>query len=239
VVGVVAIPENLGYAGGNNVGLRFYRKQDVPWVWVVNNDTLLTEGFSGLFLEAAAARPEVGVWGAAITSDLYEPYYGGVIRERDFRPRRCDQLDELEHHPTAYVSGCSLFMRTELAEAVGYIPDDYFLYYEDPAFSLELKKRGWAISALDSVKLWHHESLSTGKRSHLMMFYNCRNRWFFIQRYFPEALPRQALRRWYRLQGLFFRGLFRYIRIEWLGYRDFRNGVAGRTTRDFSRSRRV
>lgn len=239
VVGVVPIPENLGYAGGNNVGLRFFRRHGVPWLWVVNNDTLLTEGHSGLFLEAAAARPEVGVWGAAITSDLYEPYYGGVIRDRDFRPRRCERLDELEHHPMAYVSGCSLFLAADLAEAVGYIPDDYFLYFEDPAFSLEIKARGHRISALDSVKLWHHESLSTGKRSHLMMFYNCRNRWYFIQRYRPEAMRRQVIRRWYRLQSLLFRLHFRHIRIEWLGYVDFRRGVTGRTTRDFSRSRRV
>jgi GT2 family glycosyltransferase len=239
VVGVVPIPENLGYAGGNNVGLRFFHRHGLPYAWVINNDTLLTEGNSRLLVAAAEARPEVGVWGAAITSDIYEPYYGGVIRDRDFRPRRCERLDELEHHPMAYVSGCSLFMRTALAASVGYIPDDYFLYFEDPAFSLDIKRRGLGISALDTVKLWHHESLSAGMRSHLKVFYNCRNRWHFIHRYFPEAMPRQRLRRWYRIQSLFFRGQFRQIRLEYLAYLDYRLGRTGRTTRDFFRSKHV
>jgi GT2 family glycosyltransferase len=239
IVGVIAIPENLGYAGGNNIGLRFLHQHGVPWSWVINNDTLVTEGDSRLLLEAAEARPEVGVWGAAIMSDVYEPYYGGVIRSRDFRPRRCEDLAELEQHPMAYVSGCSLFMKSELVASVDFIPEDYFLYFEDPAFSLEIKKRGLRISGVDSVKLWHHESLSTGKRSHQMMFYNCRNRWFFIERYYPEALSWQKMRRWYRLQSLLFRGNFRHMKIEWLGYQDYCKRVTGQTTRDFSRSTRV
>jgi GT2 family glycosyltransferase len=239
VVGVVAIPENLGYAGGNNVGLRFLSRHGVPWSWVINNDTLLLEGDSSNLVAAARARPEVGLWGTAITSDLYPPYFGGVIRSYDFRPRRCEAIAELEQHPNAFVSGCSLFLSTKLAAELNFIPEEYFLYFEDPAFSLEIKRRGLSLSGLNSVRLWHHESLSTGMRSHLMTFYNCRNRWIFVARYFPQSLWKQKLRRWLRFQGLFFRGRFWQIRLEWLGYQDFLAGSSGRTLREFSRSNKV
>ena len=239
VVGVVAIPENLGYAGGNNLGLRFLSHHSVPWSWVLNNDTLLLHGNSSCLVDAALARPEVGLWGTAITSDLYRPYFGGVISAKDYRPHRCEDLAELERHPRAFVSGCSLFLSSALATELGFIPDDYFLYFEDPAFSMEVKQHGLGLSGLDTVRIWHHESLSSGMRSPLMTFYNCRNRWIFIARYFPQALTRQRLRRWLRFQALFFRGKFWQMRLEWLGYRDFCQGAAGRTTRVFSRSSRA
>ena len=231
VVGIIRIHGNLGYARGNNVGLRLLEANGLPYAWVVNNDTRLVEGSSSSLVEAALARPGVGIWGSAIVTDHFEPYYGGVIRLNDYKPRRCGSIEELERDPLAFVSGCSLFMRTETAARVGFIPDDYFLYYEDPAFSLEAKKLGFGISALDSVRIWHHESLSVGDRSDLKIYYNARNRWAFIRKYFPEALRFQARRRWYRLQSLLFRGRLKHTYIEWLAYRAFRKGETGRNSR--------
>ncbi len=235
VVGLILNRDNLGYAGGNNVGLRLLCRHQVPFSWVINNDTLLVEGSSQLLRTAAQAEPGIGIWGAAITTDIYKPYYGGVIQTRDYRTRRCDLIAELEEHPLAFVSGCSLFFRTALAEQVGFIPEDYFLYFEDPAYSLEVKRAGLGIGALDTVRLWHHESLSTRRQNRdLYVYYVARNRWMFIQRYFPEALAAQLRRRWYRIQSLLFRGHLRHIQVEWLAYEDFRQGRTGRTSRTFS-----
>jgi GT2 family glycosyltransferase len=160
---------------------------------------------------------------------------GGHLELKDFSITLVERPDKLEADPLAYVSGCSLFASTQFLESLGYIPQDYFLYYEDPALTIEARRRGYLVCGVTEVKVHHLESLSTGRRSPLMEFYNRRNRWFFIQRYFPEHLARQKRRIWYRIQKWAFRARFDRIRIELLAYLDFRRGRLGRTHRSFSR----
>jgi GT2 family glycosyltransferase len=233
-VGVVFIPENLGYAGGNNVGLRMLDRCNVPYAWVLNNDTELSQGSSSNLVAAAEARPEVGAWGTRIQS-AKSTYLGGVLNPKNLYITFCDRISELEDNPLAYISGCSLFFRTALGASIGFIPEEYFLYYEDPAFTLELRGRGHAISGVDSVVVQHVESLSTGRRSPLMEFYNKRNRWFFIQRYFPERLLSNRWRLFYSLQKYILRGRWTRLKVEILAFIDFRKGSMGRTHRDLSR----
>lgn len=233
VVGYIANPENLGYAGGNNVGLRYLVKHGIPYAWVLNNDTLLRAGSSRDLVAAAESRPEVGLWATTITSDVNPNYLGGLVQLKDFAIRYISDISLLEGDPHSYVSGCSMFLRTDLAESLGYIPDDYFLYYEDPAFSLEIRKRGLTLSAVPQVNVFHLENLSTGRRSLLTEYYCRRNRWTFIRRYFPEHFRKQAWRQFYVAQRLFFRLKFRRMRVEWLSVVDFLKERRGRTHRTF------
>ncbi|HTL99070.1 MAG TPA: glycosyltransferase family 2 protein [Holophagaceae bacterium] len=245
VVGVLLSPKNLGYAGGNNLGLRRLHRAGVPYAWVLNNDTELMEGCSEDLVAAAEARPEVGAWGAAIhavhrnaSGEIERVYLGGIVSQRDFGIKLAESLEALEQEPFAYVSGCSLFSRLSTFAEVGFIPDDYFLYYEDPAFTYELKKRGYAVSGLTSVRIYHLESLATGRRSPLMEYYNRRNRWVFIERYHPEALKGQKKRFWYTFQKYLFRLRLERIHEEWIAYQDYRKGRLGPTVRNLSRSAR-
>lgn len=233
-IGLIRNPENLGYGGGNNVGLRHLRACGVPFAWVLNNDTLLRTGSSRDLVTAAMARPEVGLWATTIQSDVDPGYLGGKIQLKDFAIQYISETSELETNALTYVSGCSMFLRTELAESLGYIPEDYFLYYEDPAFSMEIRKRGLLLSAVPQVEVFHHENLSTGRRSLLVEYYCRRNRWTFIRRYFPEHMRRQAWRQFYVAQRLFFRLKFRRLRVEWLSIVDFLKNRDGRTPRRFS-----
>ena len=245
-VGVILSPENLGYAGGNNLGLKLFHRMSLPYAWVLNNDTELMSGSSEDLAAAAEARPEVGAWGALIhahhrfpTYEAVVAYFGGVVSQRDFRIVLAQSVTALEQEPFAYVSGCSLFTRMSIFAEVGFLPDDYFLYYEDPAFTYELKKRGYKVSGLESVVVRHLESLATGRRSPLMEFYNRRNRWFFIERYHPQALRQQKKRFWYTLQKYLFRLKFSRIREEWIAYKDYRDRKLGPTARHFSREART
>ncbi len=240
-LGVIFNNENLGYAEGNNVGLRLLRGLSVPFAWVLNNDTLLVEGNSEILVKAALARPEVGIWGTNILADHHHPtthsvtYMGGRLDLKDFSISLVDRPDTLETDPLAYVSGCSLFASIQVLESLDYIPSEYFLYYEDPALTFEARKLGYLVSGVPEVQVYHLESLSTGRRSPLMEFYNRRNRWFFIQRYFPDHLARQKRHFWYRIQKWVFRGRFDRIRIEILAFLDFRKGRMGPTHRAFAR----
>jgi hypothetical protein len=237
-VGVIRNADNLGFAGGNNAGLRLLHALDVPYAWVLNNDTLVLRGTSSDLVRAAETRTEVGAWGTPLITRHNPCYFGGIVSLKDFSIKLAQSPDCLEREPLSYVSGCSLFIRTEVAAKLGYLPERYFLYYEDPAFGLELRRAGFTLSGVWDVLVFHIESLSTGRRSRLMEFYNRRNRWHFIQAYFPDHLPRQKRRLWYHLQKYFFRLEFRRMYLELIAYLDFKAGLLGRTHRDYSRLRR-
>jgi GT2 family glycosyltransferase len=225
-VGVLRNPGNLGYGAGNNSGLRWLHRAGVPYAWILNNDTELLAGSSRDLLAAAQARPLVGAWGTLIQERDGE-FSGGHLNRKDFASTPISGAAALEASPLTYTSGCSLFIALDHAAAVDFIPEDYFLYYEDAAFNFELRRRGWLPSAVDTVVVSHTGSLSGGKRSALVEYYNRRNRWIFIQRYFPEDLQIQRRRRWHALQKWFFRGRFDRIRIDLRAYRDFQAGHRG------------
>jgi GT2 family glycosyltransferase len=231
-IGYLPIGPNLGYAGGNNVGLRFLHRCGVPHTWIMNNDTRLERGDSRDLVQAAEARPEVGLWGMRIVHDDGHWYLGCRVQTRDFASAPLQEAASVENDPMGYISGCAMFFRTQVGMAAGGIPEDYFLYYEDLAFSWEIRGLGLGLGVVDTVAVHHAESLSTGRRSDLVEFYNRRNRWRFIQRYFPERLRDQERRFFtYQLQKLIFRLRFDRIRLEWLAWRDFKAGRLQRTRR--------
>ncbi len=141
VVGVLRNADNLGYGAGNNTGLRRLHGAGVPYAWILNNDTELLEGSSADLVAAAQAHPERGSWGTAILEDA-AVYTGGALSRKDFASRPVSGAEALDTDPDSYVSGCSLFLPLVWAAEAGFIPEDYFLYYEDAAFGLELRRRG-------------------------------------------------------------------------------------------------
>jgi len=231
-IGVVFNQENLGYAAGNNVGLRLLHRLEVPYAWILNNDTELLEGTSERLVEASLARPGIGAWGMTILEGD-RCFSGGAISRKGFASKPVLGADPLESDPMAYVSGCAMFLPLAWTAEVGFIPEDYFLYYEDSAFGLELRRHGHPPSAVDSVRVCHLGSLASGSRSHRVEYYTQRNRWLIIQRYFPEALKIQRWRRFYTFQKLLLRGRLDRIRIERAAYADFRAGRLGPTARPF------
>jgi GT2 family glycosyltransferase len=234
VVGVLLNADNLGYGAGNNTGLRFLHRHGVTFAWVLNNDTTLARGSSRILVEAACARPEVGVWGTRIETAKGH-YYGGILDNRNLSISFCTAIANLERQPEAFVSGCSLFFRIAVGASIGFLPEHYFLYYEDPAFSLEMRRKGLAASALDTVVVDHIESLSTGRRSMLMEYYSKRNRWHLMKEFYPQRLAPNRWRLLYDLQGYLFRMRWRRAWLEWIAFLDFRKGISGPTNRPYSR----
>jgi GT2 family glycosyltransferase len=233
-VGLVAIPGNAGYAGGNNVGLRLLHRHRVPYAWVMNNDTFLARGSSADLVRAAEAEPEVGLWGMGIASGNEPMFHAWRIQERDFATNVLPDRSRVGSHPMAYISGCAMFFQTDRAAALGFIPEEYFLFYEDAAFTWEFRRAGFRIGTVAGVEIAHEGSLATGRRKPLSEFYCRRNRWRFIQRYFPERLGEQTRRFFtYQLQKRLFGLQFARLALEWQAWRDFRAGRLGPTDRRF------
>ena len=175
----------------------------------------------------------MGVWANRIETERTF-YYGGIVNPMIQSISLCQDLRKLEDDPHAFASGCSLFFRTETGASIGFLPEHYFLYYEDPAFSFDLKRKGFMIAGTDAVVVHHIESLSTGRRSMLMEYYSKRNRWHFIKEYYPHRLAPNRWRLLYDIQGYLFRFRWRRAWVEWIGFLDFRKGVTGRTARPYT-----
>jgi GT2 family glycosyltransferase len=231
-VGLVGIRGDLGFGAGNNVGVRFLHRHRVPYAWVVSNDAVVAKGSSADLLRAAQARPEVGLWGMGIASGGGPVHRVWRIQERDFAGAEMQDAGLLATDPMAFVSGCAMFFPTDLAADLGGIPEDYFLYYEDAAFCWEMRRAGHGLGTVPEVEVQHAGSMTNGRRSAWTEYYCRRNRWLFIQRYFPERLGIQRFRFFaYQLQKLLFRLRFDRIRLEWQAYADFRKGETGPGTR--------
>jgi GT2 family glycosyltransferase len=224
-VGLILNERNLGYGAGNNVALRYLHARGIPFAWVLNNDVQVIEGSSAALAEVAQAQPDVGAWGTALQSDGHR-ILGHRFSTRTFAAEpSCALVDPDD--PTAFLSGCSLFLRLEATAQVGFLPEAYFLYYEDIAFSLRLKQQGWRLGMIPSVVVRHDGSLTSGRRSPLVEYYNKRNRWFFMQEFFPDRLQTCHWDLFRSLQKYAFRGRWMRLRMEWAAYRDFRAGRTG------------
>jgi GT2 family glycosyltransferase len=233
-IGVIPISKNLGYAGGNNIGIRFLHRHGIEFVWLMNNDTILIRGDSQDLLQAARSRPEVALWGMWVGDTQRPSYLGLKLQRKDFAASFLTQASDIEFDPMSFISGCAMFFRTEDAIAVGGIPEIYFMYYEDLAFAWEFRLRGRAFSVVESVEVLHSQPPSLRYRRRFTEYYCRRNRWYFIQQYFPSVLSRQRVLFFtHQMQKLFFRLRFDRIRLEWQAYRDFQKHQMGHATRRF------
>ena len=143
-----------------------------------------------------------------------------------------------EDYEVPWLSGCSLFGRADIFRYT-LIDERYFLYVEDIAYSLELKKRNIRLIVSAKAKVWHKESISTKKLSNLKLYYQWRNKLLVSQKYmkFPYkimfwinnffVIPIRILRRY--LKGVLVNKKYIYYAVyEWFAFRDFIMGRDGK-----------
>ncbi len=133
---------NLGYSGGNNVGIRHALNKGVDYIWVLNNDTVIADSAVDRLLECAASNPSKRIFGSTILDfrdqgriqyaggGLYQP--ATTICRFPLRGERYADLDP-EAAPVAldYVTGAALFCRAGVFREIGLFDEGYFLYFEE------------------------------------------------------------------------------------------------------------
>jgi len=235
--------DNLGYAGGNNIGMRFALETlHADYVWVLNNDTVVDRRAMSHLLEAAALRPDGAVLGARLmqyhSPDTIQALGGGQLDPRwalDTQIGRglrthadVDQLIELEH-----VVGASMFIRADAIRDVGPIDESYFLYREETDWCVQMRKRGWHLYYCPQSIVWHKEGHSAGFKSGVHDYYAVRNMLYLIQKHYPQHLTSAFLISFWRavapkVARLQFGRLIYVLR----AYYDFSRGVRGKTEVD-------
>ena len=184
--------QNLGFAGGNNLGLT-YATGD--YLFFVNNDTEFTEGLVDTLVETLDANPKVGVVSPKLLyfdqpSMLqfagYTPMNYFTARNECIGQFETDngQYDHLIG-PTGFAHGAAMMVTKEAIQKAGPMAENFFLYYEELDWADRIRRNGFDIWVNMKATIFHKESISVGKKSALKEYYMNRNRILFIRRNAP------------------------------------------------------
>jgi GT2 family glycosyltransferase len=199
--------ENLGFAGGNNVGLRYVMsRKSSDYIWILNNDTIVDSAALKCLVSRMKERPNVGICGATVMN-YWKPgqvdALGGAFYSRWLglawhlgrwrkRPQKIDPV-KIEGRMD-YVVGSSMFVSSAFLENVGLLEESYFLYYEELDWAIRARERFSLGYSSDSL-VYHKVGGSIGTSSHpgrkslICDFYTLRNRLVFSRRHYSYVLP--------------------------------------------------
>jgi GT2 family glycosyltransferase len=187
---LVKSPVNLGFAGGNNLGI--LRSQG-KYILLLNNDTEVDPGFLEPLVSRMESDPTIGMIGPKIrfhhTPDTiqfagYTPMSGITLRQHliGYRQKDTGQFDE--PGPTYATHGAAMMVPRSVIEKVGLMAEHYFLYYEEHDWCHRIREAGYRAWYEPSSLVLHKESISTGKDSPFKTYYLARNRILFARRNF-------------------------------------------------------
>lgn len=197
---------NLGYAGGNNFGLKYSFKQGFDYTILLNNDVVLPKDILIKLIDIAEKDREIGLLaprmyfakGYEFHKDRYKKedlgkiiwYAGGFIDWENVYSihRGVDEVDRGQYDKEIEVdaaNGACLLIRNKVIADIGYLRDKYFMYWEDIDYCVRAKKAGWKVVYTPETCLWHKVSQSSGIGSNLNDYFITRNRLDFGLRCAP------------------------------------------------------
>ncbi|NVK50401.1 MAG: glycosyltransferase family 2 protein [Cyclobacteriaceae bacterium] len=200
--------KNLGFAGGNNVGIRKALEMGFNYILLLNNDTEVEADFLGKMMFHFSENPKLAVlqplicflhekdkiWSAG---GKWQKLLGRAVtlgdRQylRNFNPKR-EQLD--------WATGCAILLKREAIEEAGLMNEQYFVYFEDVEWSLRIRKKGFEIGLVPEAKIYHEAGASSKKKqdegilSPQVFYYHVRNQIFLLRS--TSSNPLQALIRY-------------------------------------------
>jgi GT2 family glycosyltransferase len=180
---------NMGFAGGNNLGIRAAAGD---FFFLVNNDTEFTFGLTGQLVKVLETHPEAAVVSPKIRyydqPDILQ--YAGFTKMNYYTAsnhcigqfeKDSGQFDHLTGE-TAFAHGAAMLVRKEAAGKAGLMKENYFLYYEEMDWCDSFKKQGYTIRLNMQALIYHKESVSVGQKSALKEYFMNRNRILFERR---------------------------------------------------------
>lgn len=184
---VISSKKNLGFSGGNNEGIKVARGK---FLFLINNDTIIKNDIRDFisFIDSnpliAAASPKI--------KDFISPYklqYAGytkltpiTLRNKTIGLGKTDNKDFNTNKITPYLHGAAILIKKEVIDIIGFMPEIYFLYYEEIDWSTKMSKAGYELWYYSEWCVYHKESQSTGKYSKLKIYYLTRNRLLYTWR---------------------------------------------------------
>ena len=203
-VRLIRTGENLGFAEGNNVGIRAALEAGADYVLALNQDTIVSEGLVEELVAEAERRPDAGALCPMI--HYVEPpdliWYAGAR----FDPRAAHngrhtgygERDTGQYHAVREIgraTGAAMLVPRRVIEEVGCFDGSLFIQVEDVDWSLRMRAAGYRILFVPRALLWHHVAVASGgERAPATAYYEMRNTLFVSARHAPLRWPARILR---------------------------------------------
>ncbi|MDH7605873.1 MAG: glycosyltransferase family 2 protein [Melioribacter sp.] len=181
---------NIGFAGGNNSGIKIALKNNFDYILLLNNDTVVEPDFLNRLIEYAEKNKKIGILTPKIiyhsNRNLIWAAGGYISKIRasgfSYGLNKSATTNNKERF-CSFASGCCLLIRTEVFNEIGLLDDSYFLYLEDTDFCYKVNKSGYKILYIPSSIIYHKVSSSTSKESSILpLYYSIRNRLYFARK---------------------------------------------------------
>lgn len=193
----VELQTNLGYAGGNNAGIKLAIERGAEYVCLLNNDVTVTHGFLNPLLSVLDANPNVGIVTPLIANEGGgDPPIWALGANLNFRNGTVTRLHTGEP-VSALVSvapllvdvapGAAMLVRSKVYEDAGFMDERYFLYYEEIDWCFRLRSHGIRIMAVPGSIVYHKVSATLGGNSPVIDYYMTRNQLHLIRRHWSGA----------------------------------------------------
>jgi len=194
-VNILQTGKNLGYAGGNNYGIRHAITTGADYILILNNDIVVDPDLVKKFLEATLSVSELAIFAAKIYyfSQPQKIWYAGARRvgstahfthigqgsiEKD------NQFNTIAE--TDYACGCAIFFDKKVIEKIGYFDEKFYLTYEEADFCYRARKEGVKSYIVPGAKIWHKVSISFGgEESPLFRYFISRNKLLWAEKNLP------------------------------------------------------
>lgn len=235
---LIRIPENSGFAGGNNTGIKYALKRGADFVLLLNNDTVVSSELLNEMLKTMRADRRNGIVGGKIYfyqkpnilqeagGAKFYPLFGIV---RPIGRGEIDRGQYEENFEVDYASGCCSLLRKELIEEIGFLDENFFHYWEETDWNLRARKRGWKVICSTKAKVWHKLSSTSGYKSPFSDYYFTRNSLILTKKHYPYFLPIVFLSNFYKFPVRIIKGKWKNIVAVAMGMIDFLKGKRGKT----------
>ena len=196
--------QNLGFAGGSNMGIQKALTLARDFILLLNNDAVVAPNTIALLVEHMEAHSDVGICGPMIPCKNQPEsiqIVGGLfdLKTGLFRTVGAGEKDAGQYeHPVQFdmVSGCALMARREAFEEIGLFDERFFCYFEEADFCFRARRSGYKVMAVPEAKVYHELALSSGGSASLArIHYSVRNHLLFLSK---NAYIRSRLLRWLR-----------------------------------------
>ena len=183
--------ENLGFAGGNNVGIK---ASSGEYILLLNNDTEVIPGLIEPMIELLEKDSRIGAVSPKIKfyhhPDLiqyagFTPMHPLTLRMRAHGYKEQDQGQHDQGGETSFAHGCAMMIPRRVVSQVGMMPEEYFLYYEEHDWSTAIRRQGYKIYYEPRSLVYHKESVSVQGESLLKTYFLNRNRILYMRRNHP------------------------------------------------------
>lgn len=181
---------NLGFTGGNNLAVKHSKGE---YIFCVNNDTIIPADLIGKLLQPFKEHANIGIVSPKIIyyADQTKIQYAGYTTVNNITGRNT-VIGQNQHptvpefnlqYETAYAHGCAMMIPYSIIDNIGFLTENFFIYYEELDFSQRVKNVGYKIWYNGTAHILHKESVTTGKNSTFKEYYHTQNRILFMRRH--------------------------------------------------------